>query len=141
VESSAFALIVLWVYAAASKLFKFALFRFQLNSYPWIRHFGGVLAWGVPLAELGIAALLLSGRKRGMGFYASLALLLLFTGYLLWMLRTEQHLPCSCGGVIQHLTWGQHIVFNGFFIAVAATGIAGRRCQQLSSLKRQIYET
>ena len=62
-------------------------------------------------------------------------------GYLLWMLRTEQHLPCSCGGVIQHLTWGQHIVFNGFFIAVAATGIAGRRRQQLSSLKRQIYET
>jgi hypothetical protein len=129
------------VYAAASKLFKFALFRFQLNSYPWIRHFGGILAWGVPLVELGIAALLLSGRKRGMGFYASLALLLLFTGYLLWMLRTEQHLPCSCGGVIQHLTWGQHIVFNGFFIAVAATGIAGRRRQQLSSLKRQIYET
>ena len=140
-ESSAFALTVLWVYGAASKLFKFALFRFQLNSYPWIRHFGGVLAWGIPLAELGIAALLISGRKRGIGFLASLALLLLFTGYLLWMLGTERHLPCSCGGIIQHLTWGQHIVFNGFFIAVAATGIAGRRHQQLSSPKTQIYET
>jgi hypothetical protein len=141
VESCAFALIVLWVYAAASKLLKFQLFRFQLNAYPWIRHFAGILSWGVPLTELVIAALLLSGRRRGMGFYASLFLLLLFTGYLLWMLRTEQNLPCSCGGVIEHLTWGQHILFNVCCVAIAVTGIVCRRRQYFASPKQQIYET
>jgi len=143
VESCAFALIVLWVYAAVSKLFKFALFRFQLNSYPWIRHFGGVLAWGVPLAELAIATLLISGRRRGVGLYASSILLLIFTGYLLWMINTEKHLPCSCGGVIAQLSWGQHIAFNVFFIAVAIAGIACWRLQdqKLSSPNHQIYET
>jgi uncharacterized membrane protein YphA (DoxX/SURF4 family) len=136
-----FALIVLWVYAAVSKLFRFALFRFQLNTYPWIRQFAGLVVWSVPLLELVIAALLISGRRRIIGLYASLCLLVVFTVYLIWMLRTEKHLPCSCGGVIQELSWNQHLVFNVFFIAVAATGIVGRRRQQLSSPKHHIYET
>jgi uncharacterized membrane protein YphA (DoxX/SURF4 family) len=123
VEVCAFLLILLFVYAASSKLFRWHLFRFQLESYPWIQHFAGWIVWIVPALELGItAALLIPGRIRRIGFYASLVLLFIFTVYLLIMLGTQHHLPCSCGGVIQGMTWGQHVVFNLFFIVLSLMG-------------------
>jgi hypothetical protein len=122
IEACAFSLIFLFVYAATSKLFRWHLFRFQLESYPWIRQFAGWVVWAVPALELVIAALLISGRGRRIGFYASFVQLVVFTDYLLVMLATQHHLPCACGGVIQGLTWRQHIVFNLFFITVSITG-------------------
>jgi hypothetical protein len=140
-EGAAFSLILLWVYAATDKLLHIQLFRFRLDSYPLIGHFSAILSWGVPLIELGIAALLISGRRRGVGFSASFLLLIVFTAYLGWMVATQNHLPCSCGGVIQHLTWKQHLILNFFFIAVAATGILCRRNKYFSSSKQHVYET
>jgi len=131
-EVCAFSLILLFVYAASSKLFRWHLFRFQLESYPWIRHFAGWVVWGVPALELAIAVLLISGKERLKGFYLSSVLLVVFTAYLLVMLRTQHHLPCSCGGVIQGMTWGQHIVFNLFFILFSITGGLCQRQQQAS---------
>ncbi len=123
VEVCVFLLILLWVYAASSKLFRWHLFRFQLEGYPWIRHFAGWIVWIVPVLELGIAAaLLIPGRIRRIGFYVSFCLLVIFTVYLLLMLGLKYHLPCSCGGVIQELTWGQHVVFNLFFIVLSLMG-------------------
>jgi hypothetical protein len=139
VEVCAFLLILLFVYAASSKLFRWHLFRFQLEGYPWIRQIADWVAWGVPAIELGIAAaLLVPGRVRRMGFYASLLLLVIFTAYLLLMLGMHYHLPCSCGGVIQGLTWGQHVVFNLFFISLSIMGASvkpfnGEVKQSLSS--------
>lgn len=123
VEACAFLLILLFVYAGTNKLFQWRLFQFQLQSYPWIRLFSEWVVWGVPALELGIAILLTSGRGRLIGFYASFVLLVVFTVYLLLMLGTQQHLPCACGGVIQGLSWGQHVLFNLFFIALALAGI------------------
>jgi hypothetical protein len=136
IEACAFSLIFLFVYAATSKLFRWHLFRFQLEGYPWIRHFAGWVVWMVPLLELVIvAALLIPGRTKLLGFYLSTVLLIIFTVYLLAMLGTRQHLPCSCGGVIQGLTWGQHIVFNLFFIFFS---IIGAFCQRLQ-LRESIF--
>jgi len=39
------------------------------------------------------------------------------------MVITDDNLPCSCGGVIQQLSWTQHIVFNLIFIAAGGIGI------------------
>jgi hypothetical protein len=39
------------------------------------------------------------------------------------MVLTSANLPCSCGGVIQQLSWKQHIVFNISFIVLGIAGI------------------
>jgi hypothetical protein len=126
-EGCAFALILLWVYTATDKLLHFQFFRYRLNAFPGIGRFAGPLSWGLPLVELGLAALLLTTGKKMLGFFASAALLLLFTWYLAVMLETQRHLPCTCGGVIEQLSWRQHLVFNLFFTAVAGIGIYCRR--------------
>lgn len=123
IEGCAILLVFLFVYASTSKLFGYALFRYQLQLYPWVKHIGGLVSWGLPVFELLIAGLLLSLRRRLLGFYLSFGLLIIFTVYLSIMLAMGQHLPCSCGGVISELTWRQHVVFNGVFISIAALGI------------------
>jgi hypothetical protein len=57
-----------------------------------------------------------------MGLYASFFLMSLFTAYLMIMLNVSYYVPCSCGGVLEKLSWNQHIVFNVFFIVISAAG-------------------
>ncbi len=123
IEAIAAALIVLLVYASLSKLLAYPVFVAQLHLHPMLKPFAGLLAWAVPVVELGIVALLIIPGTRCAGLYSAAILLLVFTVYLVLMLLTDKNLPCSCGGVISTLTWGQHIVFNGLFILLAVTGI------------------
>ncbi|MBS1567215.1 MAG: hypothetical protein JST39_22720 [Bacteroidetes bacterium] len=46
----------------------------------------------------------------------------LFTGYVAVMLSLSYYLPCSCGGILQALSWQGHLVFNVFFTLLAAAG-------------------
>jgi len=57
----------------------------------------------------------------------------ILTVYLALMLGTEKHLPCSCGGAIESLTWRQHILFNLFFLALAGLGSKLVQSQPFSS--------
>jgi hypothetical protein len=62
-------------------------------------------------------------RTRKLGLYISLGLMMAFTGYISYMMIFIPDLPCSCGGVISKMTWGQHLIFNVFFMLLALTGI------------------
>jgi hypothetical protein len=135
VDICAFSLCFLFVYAASAKLLNLDVFLVQLERFPWLTHVSKAVGWMVPLTELGIAGLLLSGRQRRLGLLAALALMLAFTIYLLLMLGSGQHLPCSCGGVISSLSWGQHIWFNLLFILMAGAGLF------IYHHKKQMYET
>ncbi|TAN15978.1 MAG: hypothetical protein EPN37_08785 [Chitinophagaceae bacterium] len=123
IDAVAAATIVLYVYAAMSKLMAYPLFTAQLTMHPLLKPFAGWLAWGVPAAELLIAALLVIPFTRLIGLYGSAILLFMFTVYLTVMILTDSHLPCTCGGLISSLTWRQHIVFNLVFLGLAVTGI------------------
>ncbi|MEO6683974.1 MAG: MauE/DoxX family redox-associated membrane protein [Ginsengibacter sp.] len=116
-------LILLFVYAAASKLFDYEQSGMQLSRSPVIGDYAGVLAWLVPAMELLIAGMLTILATRLTGLYASLLLLLAFTGYIAGMLFFQEHLPCSCGGVIALLSWKQHLFFSLFFIGLSGFGI------------------
>lgn len=123
IEIIAALLILLLVYASLSKLLAYSVFVAQLHTHPMLKQFAGFLAWAVPVVELGLAALLVIPKTSRAGFYGAAALLLTFTAYLVLMLLSEKNLPCSCGGIISSLSWGQHVVFNLFFTALAITGI------------------
>lgn len=132
-------LIVLFVYAASSKLFDYNQFKIQLGHSPLIASYAGIIAWLVPVMELMITGILSVKNTRLYGLYASGMLLLIFTLYIAGMLLTEEHLPCSCGGIIQQLSWQQHLVFNIFFMALCGWGIiAEHHCKrnQLKSLSQ-----
>lgn len=116
-------LIVLFVYAAFSKLYDYTQFKMQLRRSPFIASYAGIIAWLVPATELTIVGILTVKNTRLYGLYASGMLLLIFTLYIAGMLLTEEHLPCSCGGIIQQLSWQQHLVFNTFLMALCGWGI------------------
>lgn len=114
-----FLLIFLFVYTASSKLMDMHAFRAVLAAMPGIKAFAGFIAVAIPLAELLTAMLLVMPVTRKTGLFCSALLLLLFTFFLLYMLMTADHLPCSCGGVISSMSWQQHIAFNLFFTALS----------------------
>lgn len=116
-------LMLLFAYTAFSKIFAFGKFRFALSTAPLIGKYTEVLAALIPAIELIIVALLLIPRTSKAGLMSAISLLSVFTGYLIFMVLTSANLPCSCGGVIQQLSWKQHIVFNIFFIELGIVGI------------------
>lgn len=115
--------IILFVYASLEKLFDYYNFQFGISESPFIAPFAPVLAWAVPAVELGIALLLALPFFRLWGLYASFILMSLFTLYIASMLLFGQDIPCSCGGIIEKLSWEMHIVFNSVFVLMSGIAI------------------
>jgi hypothetical protein len=47
-----------------------------------------------------------------------------FTGYIaLALAGIWSSMPCSCGGILGHLSWVPHLFFNLFFLIVTIIGI------------------
>lgn len=114
-------LILLFAYAAVSKLVDHQRFveQMQLAPVPLMKLAAPVLGWVVPQVEIVIVLMLLFERYRRMGLICSFFLLLAFELYISGMLLSGLDLPCTCGGLISKLQWGQHLVFNGVFMIVA----------------------
>ena len=123
VETISLLLIVLFIYAATSKLWDFGQFKVQLGQSPVLTAYADGVAWMVPGVEYLLALLLLFNGTRLAAFYSSLALMVMFTTYILLVLNFSDYIPCSCGGVLEDLGWTEHIVFNLFFVALAIIGI------------------
>ncbi|MDF0709053.1 MauE/DoxX family redox-associated membrane protein [Flagellimonas okinawensis] len=114
---------MLFIYTATGKLMHLDIFQMRLEQMPYISPLASSLKWLVPFAELVIVGLLLIGKYRALGMYASFILLGLFTMYIMAVLRFNEHVPCSCGGVLSALSWRDHILFNGAFMLLALTAI------------------
>ena len=116
-------LVLLFVYAAGSKLMDYTKFRVELGKSPLLTAFAGVVAIAIPIIEIGIALLLSFARWRLTGLYASFTLMTLFTAYIFYILRFSPYVPCSCGGVLQKMNWTTHLYFNLVFVVLAAMGV------------------
>jgi hypothetical protein len=113
-------LIFLWVYAACSKLLDPDQSRVQMMNQVFPAFINRILLWAIPFIELFAAGLLLFPGSRRAGLILSAILLLLFTGYIvLVLLNVFDRIPCSCGGIISKLDWGEHLVFNLVFLGLA----------------------
>ncbi|WPQ63387.1 MauE/DoxX family redox-associated membrane protein [Chitinophaga sancti] len=115
--------IILFVYTAISKFMDFSVFSEQIATSPILAPVASWIAWVVPIAEILVSIALLIPAFRLKGLYASLALMLGFTIYIILILNFSPHIPCSCGGVIELMSWREHLVFNSFFIVVAILAI------------------
>ncbi|WP_458628666.1 MauE/DoxX family redox-associated membrane protein [Winogradskyella sp. PC D3.3] len=115
--------IVLFVYAANSKFLEFEEFRIQLGQSPIITAYANWVALGVPLLEYIIAILFFVPRLMVLAFYASYVLMIMFTTYIYLILNFSDFVPCSCGGVLEDLTWTEHMIFNLVFVVFAVIGV------------------
>lgn len=119
-----FLLILLWTYAAASKLADYETSRGEMLNQALPQWLEEILVWGIPMIELFTAGLLLFRKTRFYGTIMSVCLLIIFTGYIaLVKLNYFDYVPCSCGGVIGSLSWEEHFLFNMVFIVLAATAV------------------
>lgn len=122
-EISGTLLILLFVYTALNKLLQQEVFIAAMEQSAWLRPYAKSLALILPLTELLIAGILLIPALKKTGFWLSFVFLTTVTVYLGWMLLFSPDLPCNCGGVLERLSWGQHLVFNLFFIGLSTIGI------------------
>lgn len=139
---SATLLILLWGYAAFSKLADYGRFvaQMQLAPVPLMNYLAPALGIVVPVTELALIGLLFSERFRKTGLWLSFLLLLFFTVYISIMLLSGLNLPCTCGGLISKLGWRQHLIFNTFFMLISLLPFLWSRAFSKVYSPRSIYK-
>ena len=115
--------VLLFVYAAVSKLLDFENFQIQLGQSPLLSAFAGWVSWLVPMIELIIVLFLLFPKWRAIALFAAFSLMIMFTTYIFIILNYSSFVPCSCGGILEKMGWTEHLIFNIFFVGLAVLGL------------------
>ncbi len=116
-------LALLFIYAAASKLFDFEAFQVQLAQSPLLSAYAGIISYGILIIEFAVAFMLLIPNSNRLGLYASIGLMSAFTLYIYLILNYSDFVPCSCGGILEKLGWTEHLIFNICFLVLAIIGL------------------
>jgi uncharacterized membrane protein YphA (DoxX/SURF4 family) len=115
--------IFLFMYTAFSKLTDYHRFEQGLANVTFLHSYAKILSWFIPILEIIVCFLLIIPKTVKLGLYAFSTLMLIFIGYIAGMLLWAKHMPCGCGGVIESMSWGQHLWFNFFFLALAVIAL------------------
>lgn len=113
--------ILLFVYAAVSKLFDYEGFRHQLSMSPILSSHATWLTGLVPSLEISFSILLAIPKTRIYGVFCSFNLMIMFTVYIYLIMNYASYVPCSCGGILEDMGWMEHFYFNIVFIVLALT--------------------
>src|SRR5690606_17805990 len=97
--------IILFVYAAVSKLTDFENFQVQVAQSPLLSAFATFITYAVVIGELVIALMLCFQKSRLSGLYFFLGFMTAFTVYIFLILNYSPFGPCSCGGGVLVLGW------------------------------------
>lgn len=118
-----FFFIVLFVYAATSKLREYDLFKAEIGKSPLIMSHAEWIAWLVPGIEIIISFAFIIPRLLLPALYASFFLMFTFTAYIAFILTFSPYIPCSCGGILSRMGWPEHLIFNIAFTLLAVVGV------------------
>jgi len=118
-----FLTILLFVYTGIAKLIDFSIFKEQIAMSPLLNPVAQLIAWILPLTELATAILIFVPKLRLYGFFIGTALMILFTIYLVMIQVVDEQYPCSCGGLLELLSWKTHLVLNCMIILLEIVGI------------------
>jgi len=120
--------IVLFFYTGVNKLRNNDTFSEQVSKNTYLNDYHTVIAIAIPSMEVLISAALIAAFfthakwPRKWGLYAGTALMAIFTIYVKFMLKSG-HLPCTCGGIIEAMSWKQHFYFNTSFTLLGILAI------------------
>jgi len=129
--------VLLFLYTGGAKLLDINMFREELTSSPLLGGLAGVITWVLPIGEILLAIALLIPAWQLKGLYVTLALMSFFTVYVTILLFMDNHLACSCGGIIEELSPRQHVVFNSVCVVLCAVAIIAARRQVPTAQFRQ----
>jgi hypothetical protein len=115
--------ILLLVYAAMNKLLDYSMFKIELSKSPILTSYASFISWGIPVIEFVIAFMLCFNITRLIGLYVFVSLMTMFTTYIYYILNYSPFVPCSCGGVLENMSWNQHFLFNVTFILIACLSV------------------
>jgi hypothetical protein len=134
-------LLLLFIYTATSKFLDYDRFVFQMKlaPVPLMKWAAPILGWLVPAME----TLLVIGITTGFfipkviikALYASIMMLSMFEIYIGIMLLSGSQLPCTCGGIISKMGWGQHLLLNAFFIIMGYVSIRFQKTNSSAALQ------
>jgi|GEM_PF-391766 len=112
--------VILFLYTVYHKAVAIDAFARGIAKIPLVGTYSEEVAWGVLGAEALVALLLIWPDTNRLALWGALGLMVIFTVYIGATLLFVEKIPCHCGGAIEKLTWGQHLLFNCGFIALAA---------------------
>lgn len=115
--------ILLFCYAATSKMMDFENFQVQIAQSPLLSAYTGFISYVVIIAELLICILLVFPQLRLLGLYASLGMMSAFSVYIFLILNYSDFVPCSCGGILEKMSWTEHLIFNIVSVLLALCAI------------------
>ena len=124
IKTCTWILAFVFIYTAVSKLYDWDGTQRALYNQVFPIWFAEILLYTIPVIELATAGLLLNSKTIRKGLLVSFILMLSFTGYIgLIMTGVFGRIPCSCGGIISTLGWGEHLVLNIVLLGLALVGI------------------
>jgi hypothetical protein len=122
-EASAIVLAFVFLYTTGSKWLDMEATREAFMNQPFPKRMGLGLAYILPAVEFVSAILLLLPSARKIGFGIALLLMGAFTGYVALVLTgIFGRIPCSCGGIVSALGWGEHLILNIALLTIAILG-------------------
>ena len=133
--------IILFVYAAVSKLTDFENFQVQVAQSPLLSAFATFIAYATVIGELIIALMLCFTKSRLLGLYLFLGFMTALTVYIFLILNYSPFVPCSCGGVLEKMGWWEHLWFNGVVCLVTVFIIITDNNTFSSSFTTRLYFT
>jgi uncharacterized membrane protein YphA (DoxX/SURF4 family) len=123
VELIALVFVILFLYTGISKLMDYDLAKEQIRLTPLLAPIAPEIVIILPIAEIITALLLFIPKTIRYGLWASLALMTSFTGYVIYIISYNDQLPCTCGGVLEQLSWTGHLILNTILIILSAASI------------------
>ena len=122
-EVISYIFIVLFLYASVSKILDFENFQVQIAQSPLLSSYAGIVSYFVIIIELMIVAILLFPKTKYIGLYSSLGIMSAFTMYIYLILEYSEFVPCSCGGILENMSWRTHLIFNAICVIILIIAI------------------
>ncbi|MBY0485961.1 MAG: hypothetical protein K2P85_02030, partial [Flavobacteriaceae bacterium] len=123
IEITGYIYLLLFTYAAFSKLSDYETFVVQLGQSPLLSAFAGWVSWFIPAIEISIALMLMFKQTQFLALNASFILMSMFTAYIYIILNYSEYIPCSCGGILEKMSWTEHLYFNIICSLIAIVAI------------------
>jgi uncharacterized membrane protein YphA (DoxX/SURF4 family) len=132
--------IIIFLYSGVGKIMDFDIFREQLAISPITESVAKPIALLLPLSEFAIVLMLIVPRWRLKGLYVIITLMTIFTAYIIALFSISTEMPCSCGGLIELLSWKQHLLFNTALMLLDIWAIILLRKEKKELLKAWVKE-
>jgi hypothetical protein len=123
IEITAFFYTCLFLYTGIAKLMSYDLSIEQNEVMPIVGPYAHIVSWLLPVIEIMLAIVIFIPKTKVVGLRAGTGLMILFTGYVIYIMNFDSKLPCTCGGFLQKLSWPQHLVFNSVFVVAGIFSI------------------